>query len=184
MVLNVHRNREALLGTGRREQGGTEVGGRGRFYTYRYPVTTRMTSALRWAAMRDILMLHNCEGQSHKTVSTDHNFWRERRAEADSNRGPSAYQPNALPLGQTGSQVYKFSSVLLYVHRNRRFIRDGSPWRSPQLSHSSWTRIQDLLLLKSWFTSAETVGWLGTGTKDGHLDFHTASELCYKFFIL
>ena len=48
----------------------------------------------------------NCEEQSHKTVSTDHNFWRERRAEADSNRGPSAYQPNALPLGQTGSQDY------------------------------------------------------------------------------
>ena len=23
----------------------------------------------------------------------------------DSNRGPSAYQPHALPLGQTGSQV-------------------------------------------------------------------------------
>ena len=54
--------------------------------------------------MRAILMFHNCEGQSHETVSTDHNFWRERRAEADSNRGPSAYQPNALPLGQTGSQ--------------------------------------------------------------------------------
>ena len=34
-------------------------------------------------------------------MSGDHNFWRERRAEADSNRGPSAYQPNALPLGQT-----------------------------------------------------------------------------------
>ena len=31
-------------------------------------------------------------------------FWRERKAEADSNRGPSAYQPNVLPLGQTGSQ--------------------------------------------------------------------------------
>ena len=29
-------------------------------------------------------------------LSADHNFWRERRAEADSNRGPSAYQPNAL----------------------------------------------------------------------------------------
>ena len=53
--------------------------------------------------MRAILMFHNCEGQSQKTVSTDHNIWRERRAEADSNRGPSAYQPNALPLGQTGS---------------------------------------------------------------------------------
>ena len=68
----------------------------GRLYTYHYTVTTRLTPALRWAAMRAILMFHNCEGQSHKTRS-------ERRAEADSNRCPSAYQPNALPLGQTGS---------------------------------------------------------------------------------
>ena len=35
---------------------------------------TRMTSALRWEAMRAVLMFHNCEEQSHKTVSTDHNF--------------------------------------------------------------------------------------------------------------
>ena len=28
----------------------------------------------------------------------------EKRAEAKSNRGPSAYETNALPLGQTGSQ--------------------------------------------------------------------------------
>ena len=62
-----------------------------------------MTSGLRWAAMRAILMFRNCEGQSHKTVSSDHNFRRDRRAEAESNRGPSAYQSNALPLGQTGS---------------------------------------------------------------------------------
>ena len=26
--------------------------------------------------------------------------------------------------------------VLLYVHRNRRFIRDGSPGRPPRLSHN------------------------------------------------
>ena len=52
-----------------------ELGGGGeRLYTYHYTVTTRMTYALRWAAMRAILMFHNCEGQSHKTVSTDHNF--------------------------------------------------------------------------------------------------------------
>ena len=38
-------------------------------------------------------------------VSTDHNFWRERRAEMDSNQGLSAYQPNALLLGQTGSHL-------------------------------------------------------------------------------
>ena len=46
------------------------------------------------------------DGQSQKTVSTNHNIFEERgRAEAVSNRGPSAYQPNALPpLGPTGSQ--------------------------------------------------------------------------------
>ena len=38
------------------------------------PIATRMTPALRWAAMRAILMFYNCEGQSHKTVSTDRNF--------------------------------------------------------------------------------------------------------------
>ena len=39
------------------------------------------------------------DGQSHKTVSTNHNLsGRERRAEAVSKRGPSGYQPNALPL--------------------------------------------------------------------------------------
>ena len=29
--------------------------------------------------------------------------------------------------------------VVLYVHRNRRLIRDGSPGRPPRFSHSSWT---------------------------------------------
>ena len=31
-------------------------------------------------------------------------FEEERTAEADLSQGPSAYQPNALPRGQTGSQ--------------------------------------------------------------------------------
>ena len=30
-----------------------------------------------------------------------------RRVEAESNRGPSAYQPNASPQGQSGSQICK-----------------------------------------------------------------------------
>ena len=45
MVLNVHRNHKAYYG---REKG--------RLYTYRYTVTIRMIPALRWAAMRAILM--------------------------------------------------------------------------------------------------------------------------------
>ena len=55
--------------------------------------------------------------------------------------------------------------MLLYVHRNRRFIRDGSPGRPPRLSHNSWT-------------STETMGLLGMGAQDGHLDFHTAPGPC------
>ena len=41
---------------------GGGAGGRRRLYTYRYTVSTRMTSVLRWAVMRAILIFHNCEG--------------------------------------------------------------------------------------------------------------------------
>ena len=58
MVLNVHRNHKAYSGRGEGGGRGSEGGGRGRLCTYRYTVTTRMTHALRWAAMRAILMFH------------------------------------------------------------------------------------------------------------------------------
>ena len=38
----------------------------------------------------------------------------------------------------------------------------------------------EVLLLKCCFTSTETVGLLGTGAQDVHLDFHTAPELCME----
>ena len=38
--------------------------------------------------------------------------------------------------------------------------------------------------LKCGFTSKETVGLLGTGAQDVHLDFHTAPELCTMFTYL
>ena len=59
------------------EKGGKRVwrwGEREIIYLSLYTVTTGITSALRWAAIRAILMFHDCEGQSHQTVSTDHNF--------------------------------------------------------------------------------------------------------------
>ena len=34
------------------------------------------------------------------------------------------------------------------------------------------------MMMKCCFTSTETVGLLGTGAQDVHLDFHTAPELC------
>ena len=48
------------------------------------------------------------DGQSHKTG--------ERRAEAVLNRGPSTYQPNALPLGQTVlGRLLAFIQSLIYA---------------------------------------------------------------------
>ena len=73
MVLNVHSNRE-IFRDGEKGVDGYGGGGGGRLYTYLYTVTTGMTPALRWAAMRAILMFYSCEGQSHKIMSTDHNF--------------------------------------------------------------------------------------------------------------
>ena len=80
-----------------------EVGKEGDYIsTYRYTVTTRMT-CIKMGSDESHFNVSLVVRDSHKTVSRDHNFSRERRAEAVSNRGPSAYQPTVLPLGQTGS---------------------------------------------------------------------------------
>ena len=50
-------------------------GGKGRLYTSRYAVITRMTPALRSSAIRAILMFHFVRDKvTNKMVSTDHNF--------------------------------------------------------------------------------------------------------------
>ena len=56
MVLNVHRNHKAYWGRGEGGKGVWTRWGERELYTYRYTVTTRMISVLRWAAMRAILM--------------------------------------------------------------------------------------------------------------------------------
>ena len=73
MMFNIHTNHKAYYGRG---EGGMEVGEEGDYiHIATLSPLTRMTAALRWAAMRAILMFHlvivrDC----HKTVSTDHNF--------------------------------------------------------------------------------------------------------------
>ena len=51
---------------------------------------------------------------SQDSVHKPQPFCRKRIAEAVSNRGPSAYQPNALPLGQTGSHSARERRIGLY----------------------------------------------------------------------
>ena len=74
MVLNVHRNHKAYWGRGDGGKGNMEVGGgggKGRLYTYRYTVATRMTFC---SDESHFNVSVGSDGQSHTTVSTDHNL--------------------------------------------------------------------------------------------------------------
>ena len=51
-----------------------EVGGRGRLYTYRCTVTTRMTCIKMGSDESHFNVSVGSDGQSHKTVSTNHNL--------------------------------------------------------------------------------------------------------------
>ena len=62
-------------------------GGRGRIYTYRYTVTTRMIPALRWAAMRASLMFQ----QEVMDKVTNHNLFEDKGE-------PKRYRIEVLPL--------------------------------------------------------------------------------------
>ena len=68
-----------FLGTGSWEGRGYIGGERGRLYTYRYTVATRM-SCIKMGSDESHFNVSwiNCEGQSHKTVSTNHNLSEEK----------------------------------------------------------------------------------------------------------
>ena len=79
--------------------------GRGRLYTYRYTVTIRMIPALRWAAI--LMESHfnvsvGSDGQSHKTVSTNHNLFEEKGE-------PKRYRTEVLPLTNL-QEPFRFQS--------------------------------------------------------------------------
>ena len=75
------------------EKGGKGYGGgaRGRVYTYRYTVTTRMTCIKMGSDESHFNVSVGNDGQSHKTVSTDHNLFEEKGE-------PKRYRTEVLPL--------------------------------------------------------------------------------------
>ena len=58
---------------------------------------------------------------------------------------PEAKDSPTLYESPPGFEILADVEVLLYVHRNRRLIRDGSPKQPPRLSHSSWALEKFLL---------------------------------------
>ena len=96
-------------------------GGRGRVYSYRYTVTTRMTYIKMGSDEShfngSLIVRDKVTRQCSQTTTFEET---ERRAEADSNRDSSVYQPNALPLGQTGSQERRGVGVGAFSDGGRR----------------------------------------------------------------
>ena len=83
MVLNAHRNNEAYQGRG---EGGKGVwrwrgggGGGGRLYTYRYTVTSQNDLRSKKGSDESHFNVSVVsDGQSHRTVSTNHNLSEEK----------------------------------------------------------------------------------------------------------
>ena len=74
-------------------------------YTLRDTVTTAMICALRWAAMRAILMLHKLRVvQSQRQCPQTTTSEEKEEPEIKSGATSTAYQLNAMPLSQTGSR--------------------------------------------------------------------------------
>ena len=102
-------------------------GGGGRVYTYRYIVTTRMTYIKMGSDESHFNVSVASDGQSHKTVSINHNLSKKKeRTEAVSNRGPTAYQPNAFPLGQTVSRPALTKRAHYSINHRRGMITHAS----------------------------------------------------------
>ena len=110
-----------------------------------------MTPALRWATMRAVLMFYELRARkSQDSVHETQPFWRERRAEAESSRGPSAYQLNALPLGQTGSIP---GGVRSTASLRRLWFVDTLLWLCPPLPTDTlrWLSSLPILMQKSFW---------------------------------
>ena len=60
-------------------------------------------------------------------------FLKRRESRSGSNRGPSAYQPTALPLGHTGSHNAAPAGLLLKDTWVSGLLSVGMIFRSPQL---------------------------------------------------
>ena len=101
------------------------------------------------------------DGESHKTVHKPQPFWRERRAKAVSNLGPSAYQPNALPLGQSGPETSQ--NLWFYIS-----LREGIFWlaRTDTVKgHHSPVAFRAVFQARPGVVCTET--WKGLGSKWG-----------------
>ena len=114
--------------------------GRGRLYIYRYTVTTRMTHALRWAAMKAILMFQSLRGtKSQDSVHRPQLLKRkESRSGFESRSLCLTARPNWLTCPYLSGRFLECgrSATASYgpAATKRTPCRPSSPWRTARSS--------------------------------------------------
>ena len=73
---------------------------------------TRMTPAMRWTADESCFNVSLTVSDKVTRQCIHHNYF---QAKGKPNRGPSAYQPNVLPLGQTGSHGNSHIIIIVII---------------------------------------------------------------------
>ncbi len=89
--------------------------GRGRLYTYRYTVTTSMIPALRWAVMSHFNVSLIVRDKVTRPCPQTTIFEEKGELKQYRTKVLTAYQPTALPLGQTGSHVRFGENIGVYT---------------------------------------------------------------------
>ena len=76
-------------------------------------------SALRWAVVWAVLMFSLIVWAKSQDSVHKPQFLKRKESRSGSNRGPSAYQPSALPLGHTGSQWVRMGPFILLAAKQQ-----------------------------------------------------------------
>ena len=74
----------------------------------RYTVTTRMISALRWA---DVSRFIDCAGQSHATVSINHNIIMKRKVSRSGGVEPASVRLSAERLNHQAKPAHRAATA-------------------------------------------------------------------------
>ena len=127
-----------------------EVGGEGNYI----PIATLSppkSSALRWAAMRAIRCFIIVRDKRSQDSVHRPQLLKRKESRSGFNRDPSAYQPDALPLGQTGSPRGIWVSSWALSMGNRKWGGGGGGGgRHPAVFISVPACVLTSDTLKSW----------------------------------
>ena len=137
------------------------MGGRGRLYTCCYTVTTRMIPALRWAAMRTVLMFYwsSCEGQNHRSGHWQTATFSLKKRESRSGIEP---RPSCESLATSLKPVLNWMNVCSPEHTSDTSTNYDSflnwTFSSPNMVRTVQTLLHSQLACNEMQASARTCG--------------------------